>query len=87
MKTYLDVTIEEIEELKDRLMKLLDVWELYPEMMDDTIDHIIDVITGCNDFIKYKPLVDTQADVDTFGEFSRRTERAYQVIDNLIEGL
>jgi hypothetical protein len=87
MKNYLDASIEEIEELKEGLLKLLHVWELYPEIMDEEINHIMNVITQCNDFIQYKPLVNTQSDIDTFGEFSRRTERAYQEINKIIEGL
>lgn len=83
MKTYLDVSVEEIEELKERLIKILRVWEHYPELMDETIDHVANVVGACSDFIRYRPLVDTQADKDTFGEFLRRTERSYEIIKNL----
>jgi hypothetical protein len=80
MENYLDVSIEEIEKLKEGLIKLVKVWEFYPEIMNDEIEHVIDIITYCNDFVIYRPLVGTQADMDTFGEFSRRTEKAYQEI-------
>jgi RNAse (barnase) inhibitor barstar len=87
MKTYLEVTVEEIEEFKKEIVEKIDLLEISPEDWEKEIDTLWDIFGECANFIYYRPLVGTQADKDTFGEFSRRAERAYQEIDKLVEGI
>lgn len=47
-------------------------------------DHILDVVTFAADALEYYKLIDTGADRLTFGEFTRRYERAIKQLEELV---
>ena len=47
-------------------------------------DHILDVVMFAADALEYYKLIDTEADRLTFGEFTRRYERAIKQLEELV---
>lgn len=47
-------------------------------------DRVLDIITATADALEYYELINTEADVLTFGEFTRRYERAIKQIEELV---
>lgn len=56
----------------------------YRELAEHCDDRILDVVMFAADALEYYKLIDTEADRLTFGEFTRRYERAIKQLEELV---
>jgi hypothetical protein len=67
--------------------KLMGIKEIYKEKMEKgwyTNEQYLDILSTINQALHWYNLVGTDADRDTFGEFTRRFERSLNELKELI---
>ena len=56
----------------------------YRELAEHCDDRVLDIISFAEEAIEYYELINTEADTLTFGEFTRRYERAIKQLEELV---
>lgn len=56
----------------------------YRELAEHCDDQVLDIISFAEDALEYYELINTEADTLTFGEFTRRYERAIKQLEELV---
>ncbi len=56
----------------------------YRELAEHCDDRVLDIISFAEEALEYYELINTEADTLTFGEFTRRYERAIKQLEELV---